>query len=301
MKRRSAFTLIEVLVVVAIIALLVAILLPSLSRARELARETVCKSNLKQLISAHNYYVSDYTRLPATHSLFYEQSLFPSPSHRIWPVAAGLTWEGARGGTAYGSPVWKDTQYRVDVPRKGTVYKYSKQDKIYVCPSDSPGISVNEPLGGDGNGRLSYSMNAYIAMKKPEELGSFTYVAAANNRVLPGGLKRRSFALGERVIIPSGKMMVLVEEHPYYHMNSSNPEGNFNVTDRLVTRHQPGKGTVDDRKSKGRSVMAFLDSHVESRLYPMRTEADELFAEMGMPTDTSNRAAYVYNLGGWSP
>jgi len=49
MKR--AFTLIEVLVVVAIIALLVAILLPSLKKAREEARAVICGSNMKQAIS----------------------------------------------------------------------------------------------------------------------------------------------------------------------------------------------------------------------------------------------------------
>ena len=46
-----AFTLIEVLVVVAIIALLVAILLPSLARAREEARATACGSNMKQALN----------------------------------------------------------------------------------------------------------------------------------------------------------------------------------------------------------------------------------------------------------
>lgn len=45
---RRAFTLIEILVVVAIVALLVAILLPSLANARELARRTVCATQLKQ-------------------------------------------------------------------------------------------------------------------------------------------------------------------------------------------------------------------------------------------------------------
>jgi prepilin-type N-terminal cleavage/methylation domain-containing protein len=46
-QKRSGFTLIELLVVVAIIALLISILLPSLARARELSKRTVCAANLK--------------------------------------------------------------------------------------------------------------------------------------------------------------------------------------------------------------------------------------------------------------
>jgi prepilin-type N-terminal cleavage/methylation domain-containing protein len=58
-KSKKAFTLIELLVVIAIIALLISILLPSLSRARELAKRTVCASNLKGLGEAHYIYAQD--------------------------------------------------------------------------------------------------------------------------------------------------------------------------------------------------------------------------------------------------
>ena len=58
--RRSGFTLIELLVVVAIIALLVALLLPSLKRARELARKSICQSNMHQLGTMSHMYTTEY-------------------------------------------------------------------------------------------------------------------------------------------------------------------------------------------------------------------------------------------------
>jgi len=75
-RNRAAFTLVELLVVIAIIGILVALLLAAIQAAREAARRTSCQNNMKQLGLATLNYETAKKKLP--HSKYYDR--LPSPT-----------------------------------------------------------------------------------------------------------------------------------------------------------------------------------------------------------------------------
>lgn len=78
-QRRAAFTLVELLVVIAIIALLAALLLPALREARERARRVVCTSSLRQCGLAFASYVDDANGYYPDHTGNSPMTLDPLP------------------------------------------------------------------------------------------------------------------------------------------------------------------------------------------------------------------------------
>ena len=124
-RPRAAFTLIEVLVVVAIIALLVAVLIPSLKKARDNAKLTACKANLHDLGVATTSYSVEY------------KGWFP-PS----PYIGSIIWQGCD------NPAADDNLFVL------WYCKLAKNADIFTCPATNHKIrtpdrieKVPTPLG----------------------------------------------------------------------------------------------------------------------------------------------------------
>lgn len=137
-RQKQGFTLIELLVVIAIIAILVALLLPAVQQAREAARRTSCKNNLKQIGLALHNYVDVNRYLPPGASI--DLSVTSTGNNGSWGVH-GRILPFLEQGNVYEnvdlSIAW-DFQDAID----------GVKIPIFACPSDPKGDQVRDPGGG---------------------------------------------------------------------------------------------------------------------------------------------------------
>lgn len=109
--RSKAFTLIELLVVIAIIAVLMGVLMPAMRKIKEIARQTVCRSNLRNVGLAVALYLDDNERkIPDT----------GSSNGFLWVDEDGDFRKPGSGGGTYWGTFCRD---------------YIKETKIFGCPS----------------------------------------------------------------------------------------------------------------------------------------------------------------------
>jgi prepilin-type N-terminal cleavage/methylation domain-containing protein len=123
MRKRHGFTLIELLVVIAIIAILAAILFPIFTAAKEKAKETTCKSNMKQIATAMQFYLDDWN------GCFPDQTSVGIP-YQPYSIGLGTQW------IQNYEHRYKDAQGKPAGLAK-PIYPYIKKNlKIFKCPSE---------------------------------------------------------------------------------------------------------------------------------------------------------------------
>lgn len=154
-KKRTAFTLIELLVVIAIIGILIALLLPAVQAARESARRTQCKNQLKQLGLALQNYHDRIRAFPAGY-----MSALDSGGNEVGP---GWGWGAALLGDLEQTSLQAQLNFNLDIGDPTNAVPRAVAVATFRCPSElhSPQFTVDATsvtvgygnyVGVNGNG-----------------------------------------------------------------------------------------------------------------------------------------------------
>lgn len=160
-SRNKAFTLIELLVVIAIIAVLIALLLPAVQQAREAARRSQCKNNLKQIgLALHNYH--DTTNVfPAAMWWYGGVNYVGGSPTQI--NSMGPSWLHAILPNLDQAPLFNQTNFSVNIGTGTNVGVVARVIPALLCPSDPNATSAN-PYTAYPNvpmGRGNYAASGY--------------------------------------------------------------------------------------------------------------------------------------------
>jgi prepilin-type N-terminal cleavage/methylation domain-containing protein/prepilin-type processing-associated H-X9-DG protein len=178
-RRRSGFTLVELLVVIGIIAILIGILLPSLNSARRQSRSVKCLSNLRQIGIGFQMYAQTFGgKYPvARHD--------PGNAKNPLPATTSLRWQdrilefvsGIKGANGMGDLNNATTNgNNLDRLREASV--------IWGCPEWAKG-SGDDALNATDYSRTGYAMNFYPKLPESTSSTNYAFITATVNGRYP--------------------------------------------------------------------------------------------------------------------
>jgi len=178
-RRRSGFTLIELLVVIAIIAILIALLLPAVQQAREAARRTQCKNNLKQIGLALHNYESTFGLFPPGDCTNNNPAVNPGGGEVPQASTQCYLLPYLEGGNQYST-------FNFNYQINGNSNNATARQQIiqsYHCPTDPQSSNIMKTIAGVKSAGCNYMQN--FGNKSVVQLGQWQYPTQPSGVVAP--------------------------------------------------------------------------------------------------------------------